>query len=106
MRQEIPLFRLERLEREVSDLIEMSGAIRSLEQQLLHLRNDVGALLPAIVAGDEETRRVLREEIQAGDEQTRRVLLEQIRAGDEQSQRFMLVLHEDLVDRIKTLRRG
>jgi hypothetical protein len=56
-----------------------------------------------IRAGDEETRRVLREEIRAGDEETRRVLRGEIRAGDEETRRYMRVLHEEVIDRLRTI---
>jgi len=67
-----------------------------------------------IRAGDEETRRQLRDEIRAGDEETRRQLRDEIRTGDEATQSLMrelvqetrahmLVLHEDLVERIKRI---
>ena len=67
-----------------------------------------------IRVGDEETRRQLRDEIRAGDEETRRQLRDEIRTGDEATQSLMrelvqetrahmLVLHEDLVERIKRI---
>lgn len=46
---------------------------------------------------------VLREEIRAGVEETRRSLREETRAGDEETRRQMRVLHEDLVERLKTI---
>jgi predicted NBD/HSP70 family sugar kinase len=50
-------------------------------------------ILALVAQGDEETRHVLREEIRAGDEETRRVLREEIRAGDEETRR---VLREEI----------
>jgi hypothetical protein len=52
-------------------------------------------------AGDEETRRTLRDEIRAGDEQTRR----QLREEDEETRRYMRILHEDVVARISMLQK-
>ncbi|MGE5362039.1 MAG: hypothetical protein ACM3NQ_23735 [Bacteroidales bacterium] len=103
----------------VRDLEAMQSAI---SQQILQLGHEMHAEFSAvrheIRAGDEETRRVLREETHAlleqrtaeilalvaqGDEETRRVLREEIRAGDEETRTFTRALHEDVIDRIKQL---
>ncbi len=94
-----------------------------LSQQILQLGNDMrvefSAVRAEIRSGDEETRRVLREEthalieqrtaeilalVAAGDEETRRVLREEIRAGDAGSRSLARALHEDVIERIERLR--
>ena len=106
----------------VRDLDAMQAA---LSQQILQLGHQMHAEFSAvrqeIRAGDEETRRVVREETHAlveqrtaeilalvaqGDEETRRVLREVIRAGDKETRTLTRALHEDVVDRIKRLGNG
>jgi len=77
------------------------------------MRSGFGAVRDGIRAGDDETRRVLREEIQAARESIQGVIeqrtvetLAQAAAGDEETRRQMRLLHEDMIARIATLRRG
>jgi len=46
----------------------------------------------------------LREEIRAGDEETRRVLRDEMRELFAENGRLMRVLHEDVIARIATIR--
>jgi hypothetical protein len=70
-------------------LDERVGILTSVEVQILQLREEMRSEFSAIGgrirAGDEETRRSLRDEIRQGDEETRRV---------------MRVLHEEVIARI------
>lgn len=106
--------RMDRLERRVEILEQLPDRVTALEVQIVQLRGEMRSEFSAtretlreeIRAGDETVVRTLREEIQAGDEETRRVLREEIRAGDGETRRYMRVLHEDLVERIATLKEG
>jgi len=127
------LARLEILEQRVNVLETLPARVDALAEQIVQLRDDMlgafSALRTETRAGDEETRESLRDEIRAGDEETRRQLRDEIRAGDEETRRqlrdeirtgdeatqslmrelvqetraHMLVLHEDLVERIKRI---
>ena len=90
--------RVEILEHKVEILAQLPDRVSSLESQVLQLRTEMRdgfsaiqseftGLTRAMTAGDEETRRELRSEIQAGDEETRRELRAEIRAGDEETRR-------------------
>ncbi len=57
-------------------------------------------------AGDEETRRSLRQEMRQINDETIRALRDEIRDGDEETRMLMRVLHEDLVWRIALIQRG
>ena len=117
--------RIERLEARVTTLEELPGRVDALSTQISNLREEMHrefSNVPAeIRAGDEETRRSLREEIRAGDEDTRRVLRDEIRSGDEETRRVLRaeirhvadeimgqarMLHEDLAAKLKTIRPG
>jgi hypothetical protein len=114
---------MDNLERRVETLEQLPERVMALEAQIVQLRDEMRSEFSATRAetraGDEETRRTLREEIRAGDEETRRTLREEIRAGDEETrrvlttrmddlfganERHMRLLHEDLVQRIATLK--
>jgi hypothetical protein len=96
--------RLDRLEAKVDALgVEMRSlhgdTLRQMRESEATLREEMQALnddtLRQMREGDEETRRQMRE----GDEETRRLM----REGDEETRRLMRLLHEDVIDRIKTL---
>jgi predicted phage tail protein len=82
------LTRLEILEQRVTALEAMPARLDALSVQIQQLRQQMHDGLSA-----------LREEIRAGDEETRRVLREAVN----ETRTHMLVLHEDLVERIKRL---
>ena len=69
--------------------------VAALGSQVLQLREEMRAELSAT-----------RAEARAGDEETRRALREGIRAGDEETRRQMRILHEDLMTRIARIGRG
>ena len=102
--------RVESLEQRVTAVEQLPERMGRLESQILQLRTEVrdefSAIRVEMRAGDEETRRGLREEIRAGDEETRRVLREEIRAGDQETRRFSRVLHEDALSRIAVIGEG
>jgi len=82
----------------------------ALEGQIVQLRGEMrsefSAIREELRSVDEDIRRTLRDEIRAGDEETRRVLSTQMRELFEANKTHMLVLHEDLVQRIATIRGG
>ena len=98
--------RVESLEARMTVLETLPARVDALESQIVQLRdemrNEFSAVCSEIRHGDEETRRSLREEIRAGDEETRRALREEIRDLGSQ----MRILHEDMIQRFKTLEDG
>ena len=80
------------LERRVEILEQLPDRVTALESQIVQLREEMRTEFSAT-----------RVEARAGDEETRRTLREEIRTGDAETRRFMRVLHEDLVSRIATL---
>ena len=74
--------RMDRLERRVGILEKLPDRVTALESQIVQLRDEMRSEFS-------ETRSDLRGEIRAGDEETRRL---------------MRVLHEDVVQRIATLK--
>lgn len=75
---------MDRLERRVEILEKLPERVTALESQIVQLRDEMRSEFSA-------TRADLRGEIRAGDEETRRL---------------MRVLHEDVVQRIATLKEG
>src|SRR6185436_3481961 len=113
--------RMDIVEQKLAGIESLPERMTALESQFLQLRTEMRGEFSAVQiemrAGDEETRRTLREEIHAGDEETRRVLRDEIRGGDEETRRVlrdeiaalgthMRVLHEDLVERISRIQEG
>jgi predicted phage gp36 major capsid-like protein len=96
------------LERRVKILEQLPERVTALESQIVQLRDEMRSEFSATRAearaGDEETRRTLREEIRAGDEETRRVLTTRMDDLFGANERHMRLLHEDLVQRIATLK--
>jgi len=110
MQQRSAIERIEVMERKVEALEVLPERVAAVELQLVQLRAEMRAEFSAtqaeMRAGDEETRRVLGDEIHDGDEETRRTLREEIRAGDEETRRFMRVLHEDVITRLAAIQEG
>ena len=98
--------RMDNLERIVEPLRGLPDRVTALEVQVVQLRTEMRGEFSAVQiemrAGDEETRRTLRDEIRAGDEETRRALRDEIAALGT----HMRVLHEDLVERISRIQEG
>ena len=90
---------MDRLERRVEILEKLPDRVTALESQIVQLRDEMRSEFSA-------TRSDLRAEIRAGDERTITTLRGEIRAGDEETRRLMRVLHEDVVQRIATLKEG
>jgi len=80
------------LERRVEILEQLPDRVTSLESQIAQLRDEMRAEFSTT-----------RAEARAGDEETRRGLREEIRAGDEETRRFMRILHEEVIVRIELL---
>jgi hypothetical protein len=113
--------RVDRLGERVTELEKLPERVTAIASQIVQFRTEIGveftAVREEIRAGDDETRRVLGEQIS----ETRRVLGEQIaetrRLLDEriaetqqlateqteETRRFMRVLHEDVIGRIATI---
>jgi hypothetical protein len=93
MQQRSVIERIEILERKVEVLESLPERVTAVELQLVQLREEMRAEFSAtraeVRAGDEETRRTLRDEIRAGDEETRRTLRDAICAGDEETRRTL-----------------
>lgn len=102
--------RVERLEERVTLLEQLPARVDALTLEISQLREEMRAEFSAvrieIRAGDEETRRSLREEIRAGDEETRRVLREEIRAGDEETRRVLGLEIRESTDRVMSQARA
>jgi len=100
------LTRLELLEQRVNVLETLPARVDALTDQIVQLRDEMhaefSALRAEMRAGDEATRDLLRAEIQTGDEATRQLMRDLI----QETRTHMLVLHEDLVERIKRLGEG
>ena len=75
---------MDRLERRVEILEKLPERVTALESQIVQLRDE------------------MRSEFSA----TRSDLRDAIRDGDEETRRLMRVLHEDVVQRIATLKEG
>lgn len=118
--------RVEHLERQMEILAQMPGRLTALESQIPQFREEMRSEFSAlrlelraeIRAGDEATRQAIREEIRSTDEATRQAIREEIRSGDEATRQAiradirteigdlrgqMLLLHEEVIARIKLL---
>jgi hypothetical protein len=102
--------RVDRLEERVTELEKLPERVTAIESQIVQFRSEMhvefSAVREEIRAGDDETRRVLGEQIS----ETRRVLGEQISETRqvlderiEESRRYMRVLHEDVIGRLATI---
>ncbi|MEP7309390.1 MAG: hypothetical protein ABJA98_28125 [Acidobacteriota bacterium] len=87
--------RVEVLEKRVDILEQLPERVRAVELQIVQLREDLRGEFSA-----------LRAEIRAGDEDTRRVLRDEMRELFADNQRQMRILHEDVIARIATIRQG
>jgi uncharacterized coiled-coil protein SlyX len=85
--------RMDSLEARVTLLEQLPARLDALALQVSQLRDEMrsefSAVCGDIQAGDEETRRSLRDEIRTGDEETRRSLRDEIRTGDEETRRSL-----------------
>ena len=105
---------MDSLERRVDRLEQLPQRMDALATQIVQLREEMRSEFSAIRVemreemreGDGETRRSLREEIRASDEETRRLLSTQMRELFAANETHMRVLHEDLVQRIATIKGG
>lgn len=113
--------RVETLEERVSALSTLPDRMTALEAQVATFRAETNAGFTALreemQAGDAALRgeiragdAALRDEIRAGDatlrDEIRRVeaaLRKEIQSGDEETRRYMRVLHEGVIERIKTV---
>jgi hypothetical protein len=87
--------RVDRLERRMDLLEQVPRRMDALEAQIVQLREEMRSEFSAI-----------RGEMSAGDEETRRVLSKEMRDLFEANETHMRVLHEDLVQRIATIKGG
>lgn len=113
--------RVESLERRVTTLEQLPARMDGLELQIVQLRaemrDEFSATRGEMVAGNDETRRSLRDEIRAGDEETRRVLRDEIRDAHvmvvttlmeqiDGARRETRVLFEETLSRIAAIQEG
>jgi hypothetical protein len=91
--------RVEMLEKRVDILEQLPERVGAVELQIVQLRKDLRGEFSALGAE-------LRAEIRAGDEETRRVLRDEMRELFADNQRQMRILHEDVIARIATIRQG
>jgi hypothetical protein len=77
----------------------IEGRLDRLDAKVDALGSEMRSLNADTVRQVRESEATLRQEMRAGDEETRR----QMRDGDEETRRLMRLLHEDVIDRIKTL---
>jgi hypothetical protein len=87
--------RMDRLERRVEALEQLPQRMDALAAQIVQLRGEMRSEFSAI-----------RGEIRAGDEETRRILSKEMRELFEANETHMRLLHEDLVQRIATIKGG
>ena len=92
MQQRSVIERLEILEKKVEILERLPERVTAVELQLVQLRDEMRVEFSAT-----------RAEMRAGDEETRRTLRDEMRAGDEETRRLMRILHEDVISRIALL---
>ena len=89
MAQESLETRMNRVERRVEILERLPDRVTAVESQIVQLRDEIRSEFSAVHA-----------EIRAGDEETRRVLRERMESLFDANERHMRLLHEDLVKRI------
>jgi predicted phage gp36 major capsid-like protein len=87
--------RMDSLEARVTLLEQLPARVDALALQVSQLRDEMRSEFSAV-----------RGEIQAGDEETRRTLREEIRAGDERVMEQARALHEDVVSRLALIQEG
>ena len=102
--------RMDRLEQRVDRLEQLPQRMDALAAQILQLREEMRSEFSAIRGGmregDQETRRGLREEIRTAVQDMERVLSKQMRELFAANETHMRALHEDLVQRIATIKGG
>ena len=91
--------RVEMLGKRVDILEQLPERVEAVELQIVQLRQDLHGEFSALATE-------LRAEIRAGDEETRRVLRDEMRELFADNQRQMRILHEDVIARIATIRQG
>lgn len=122
------VFAIEQMFQDYATRRDVERLSEQIVQLRLEMRSEFSAVCAEMHAGDEDTRRTLRQEIRAGDEETRNTLRQEIRAGDEETRglveqrtaeilavvaagdeetrRLMRVLHEEVIVRIDTISRS
>jgi hypothetical protein len=103
--------RVDRLEKRVEILEQLPDRVSALESQIVLLRDEMRSGFSATQASDEETRRVLTEQMDSLSEVLRKqmvslsdVLSERMMSLFDANERHMRLLHGDLVQRIATIR--
>jgi hypothetical protein len=90
--------RLEILEGKVEALDGLPARVGELVLQIAQLGDRIDSAVGAIRAEVRAVDEALRAEIRAGTE----ALRAEVRAGDEESRTFMRILHEEVIERIKS----
>jgi hypothetical protein len=96
--QQLLAVRVAELERQMVSLQDLSGRLLALESQIGSLEGQIVQLRSEMKTDFSAVRGELKEEA--------RLLREDIKAGDTETRRYMRVLHEEVIDRIKTITRG
>jgi predicted RNase H-like nuclease (RuvC/YqgF family) len=87
----------------------LTSEVSHLRSEVSHLSSEVSELNSEVSELRDEMRvefSAVRGEITKGDEETRRVLRDEIRAGDARVMEQVRVLHEDVVGRLALIQEG
>jgi hypothetical protein len=101
--------RVERLERRVDILEQLPDRMSAIESQIVLLRNEMQSEFSATRAGDQETRQQMDSRFEVLTKQMvslSEVLSERMISPFDANERHMRLLHEDLVQRITTMKEG
>ena len=98
--------RVEKLEERVTILEELPARIDDLRLQISQLRDEMRGEFSAVRGEMNSGFAALREEMRAGDDETRRVLGDEIRAGDAEVMSHARALHEDVISRLTLMQQG
>jgi hypothetical protein len=109
--------RVERLEQRMTALEELPARVGALESQIVQLRGEMhgefAALRMEMRAGDEETRRVLREELRGELGQLRdnlrgemKAMGDRLEAAIQEARNHSRVMFEELIERIARIGEG
>jgi hypothetical protein len=103
--------RVDRLEKRVEILEQLPKRVTALESQIVLLRDEMRSEFSATRARDDETRRLLTERMDSmSDGLTKRMdsmfelLSERMVSLFDENERHMRLLHENLIQRISTMR--
>lgn len=92
---------------------EFSAVRTEVRGEFSAVRAEMSVLRGEMHEGDQDVRGLIEQRtaeiltvVAAGDEETRRILREEIRSNEDETRRLMRVLHEEVIARIDTISRG